>query len=168
LRCFLRAYRIWADERNQLVAMELHLAPRVRLEFDPNRTKFVSPTDTIGDIKMLYVRVLARAISPVVRNCQVYLQQISQWNGEKYIVLFDETLPVPWSYENPESIHPKLLNHDVDRFADVAWFAEPRWGLTFWRSEHPISSPDAASRHHTKRSSAQPQPQSQDRPIDNW
>jgi hypothetical protein len=128
------AYRVWADERRQLVELEGHLAPRLRLEFDPNQPKFVSVTPTQGGFDLLYVRVLARALSPTVNNCRGYLQRVSQWDGERYVMLFDETFLLPWSYENPQSVQPKQLNHDADAFLDVAWFAEstrstPSFGL---------------------------------------
>jgi hypothetical protein len=50
-------YRIWAYERRQLVELETHLAPRLRIEFDPLQLKFVSSTTVVGSLKMLYVRV---------------------------------------------------------------------------------------------------------------
>jgi hypothetical protein len=74
---------------------------------------------------MLYVRVLARAMSPVVKGCRAYLLRISQWDNDRYVPLFDQPLLLPWSYENPQSIQPKDLNHDVDAFLDVVWFADP-------------------------------------------
>jgi hypothetical protein len=117
-------YRVWAKEREQRIALEKHLAPRLRLEFDPRQAKFVSVTPTQGGFDMLYVRVLARALSPTVNNCRGYLQRVSQWDGERYVMLFDETFLLPWSYENPQSPQPKQLNHDVDAFLDVAWFAD--------------------------------------------
>jgi hypothetical protein len=40
-------------------------------------------------------------------------------------MLFDETAQLPWSYENPQSVQSRQLNHEVDAFLDVAWFAEP-------------------------------------------
>src|SRR6516225_1734149 len=63
-------YRIWAYERRQLVELEAHLAPRLRIEVDPLQLKFVSSTPfaLIGSLEMLYVRVLARAIPPVVKR----------------------------------------------------------------------------------------------------
>jgi hypothetical protein len=63
-------YRIWAYERRQLVELEAHLAPRLRIEVDPLQLKFVSstPLALIGSLEMLYVRVLARAIPPVVKR----------------------------------------------------------------------------------------------------
>lgn len=125
------AYRVWYEERRQLVENEQHLAPRLRLEFDPYLPKFVSPTHTYGNFRMLYVRVLARAISPTVKDCCVYLQRVSQFDGEKYFVLFDESLQLPWSYEDPNILGPRPLNHDVDKFADIAWFAEPKHILQF-------------------------------------
>jgi hypothetical protein len=66
-------YRIWAYERRQLVELEAHLAPRLRIEFDPLQLKFVSSTPVVGSLEMLYVRVLARAVSPVVKDCRAYL-----------------------------------------------------------------------------------------------
>jgi len=77
------------DSVRQLVQNEQYLAPRLRLEFDPSQPKFVSPTTTVGNYKMLYVRVLARAVSPTVKDCRVYLQRVSQVDGEKYVTLFD-------------------------------------------------------------------------------
>ena len=74
---------------------------------------------------MRYIRVIVRALSPVVRDCRAYLERISYWDGEQYVSLFDEQLPVPWSYENPTAITPRVLNHDVDAVLDVAWLAEP-------------------------------------------
>ena len=121
----LTMYRVWATERERLITLEQHLAPRLRLEFDPTQPKFVSVTPVTGGFDMLYVRVLARALSPTVNNCRGYLQRVSQWDGNRYVMLFDETLLLPWSYENPESVQPKQLNHDVDAFLDVAWFADP-------------------------------------------
>jgi hypothetical protein len=38
---------------------------------------------------MLYVRVLARAVSPTVQNCRAYLQRVSQWDGERYSEIRD-------------------------------------------------------------------------------
>jgi hypothetical protein len=121
-------YRIWAYERRQLVDLEAHLAPRLRLEFDPLQPKFVLLTPVVGSLELLYVRVLARAISPVVKNCRAYLIRISQLNGERYVPLFEEPLLLPWSYENPKSVQPKDLNHSVDAFLDVAWFTDPASG----------------------------------------
>jgi hypothetical protein len=125
------AYRIWREERRQLVENKQHLAPRLRIEFDPYQPKFVSPTTTVDNYKTLYVRVLACAVSPTVRGCRVYLQRISQVDGEKYVTLFDESLQLPWSYEDPNILEPRTLNHHVDKFADVAWFAEPGDRLSF-------------------------------------
>src|SRR5260370_1185054 len=95
----ITAYRIWADERMRLVVLEQHFAPRLRIEFDPQAAKFVLPTRTTGGINMRYIRVIVRALSPVVRDCRAYLERISYWDGETYIPLFDEQLPMPWSYE---------------------------------------------------------------------
>jgi hypothetical protein len=120
----ITAYRAWADERNRVVALESHFAPRVRLEFDPTQPKFMSMTTAAPGFNILYVRVLARAMSPTVQNCRVFLKQVSQLNGERYVMLFDEPLPLPWSYENPLEVRPRQLNHDVDAFVDVAWFAD--------------------------------------------
>jgi hypothetical protein len=125
LALLFTAYRVWADERRHRYKLERHLAPRLRIEFDPNQSKFVFPTPTSGGVRMLYLRVLARAISPVVRDCRAYLQGISQWDGERYIALFEESLPLPWSYENPKAIQAKELNHSVEPFLDVAWFSAP-------------------------------------------
>ena len=122
------AYRIWGDERKQLVALEQHLAPRLRIEFDPNQAKFVSITPA-GGFDILYVRVLARAMSPTVQNCRGYLQRVSQLQGETYVMLFDEPLLLPWSYQNPQAVQPRQLNHDVDAFLDVSWFVDPASGL---------------------------------------
>jgi hypothetical protein len=119
------AYQIWADERRLLVSLEQHLAPRLRIEFDPRSPKFVSPAVTANGIHMIYVRVLARSLSPIVRDCRAYLTGISFWNGERYVPLFDEQVPIPWSYEHPSVIAPRVLNHEVDALLDVAWFAEP-------------------------------------------
>ena len=74
---------------------------------------------------MRYVRVIVRALSPVVRDCRAYLERISYWDGIQYVPLFDEQLPMPWTYENPTVITPRALNHDVDSLLDVAWLAEP-------------------------------------------
>src|SRR5579863_5532456 len=118
-------YKVWADERVHLVDLEKHLAPRLRFEFDPNQPKCVSVAPTQGGTDILYVRVIARALSPTVSNCRAYLQRVSQLDGEKYVMLFDETCLLPWSYENPQSVQPKSLNHDVDAFLDVAWLVNP-------------------------------------------
>jgi hypothetical protein len=118
-------YRIWSYERRQLVDLEARLVPRLRIEFDPLQLKFVSSSNVVGSLEMLYVRVLARAISPVVRNCRGYLLRISQLDGERYVPLFEEPLLLPWSYENPKSVQPRDLNHDVDAFLDVVWFTDP-------------------------------------------
>jgi hypothetical protein len=118
-------YRIWFYERRQLVDLEAQLAPRLRLEFDPLQPKFVSLTPVVGSLEMLYVRVLARAISPVVKDCRAYLLRISQWDNERYVPLFDQPLLLPWSYENPQSVQARDLNHEVDAFLDVVWFADP-------------------------------------------
>src|ERR1700722_4984225 len=52
-------YRVRATERTRRIALEQDLAPRLRLEFDPNQPKFVSLTPALGGFEMLYVRVLA-------------------------------------------------------------------------------------------------------------
>jgi hypothetical protein len=121
-------YRLWARERAQRIALEKHLAPSLRFEFDPREAKFVSKTQAPDGFDMLYLRVLARAVSPTVKNCNAYLQRVSQWDGEQYVVLFDRPFPLPWSYEGPQSVQPKDLNHGVDAFLDVAWFADPTSG----------------------------------------
>jgi hypothetical protein len=127
LAFLVTAYRIWADERRRLVELEDHLAPRLRFEFDPKQAKFVSVTPAMGGVEMLYVRVLARALSPTVNNCRGYLQRVSQWDGEKYVLLFDEMpFPLPWSYENPQTVQAKQVYHDVDALLDVAWFVDPK------------------------------------------
>jgi hypothetical protein len=82
---------------------------------------------------MIYVRVIARARSPIVEECRGYLQRISQWDGTQYVALFDETLELPWS-GNASDTQPRQINHDVDAFLDVAWvadsqFAPPPFGL---------------------------------------
>jgi hypothetical protein len=121
----LTAYRVWSDERMRVIGLEQHLSPRLRIEFDPHASKFVSPTTASG-INMRYIRVIARALSPVVRDCRAYLERISYWDGETYVTLFDEQLPMPWSNQDPNNFHvPKELNHDVDALLDVAWLAEP-------------------------------------------
>jgi hypothetical protein len=132
-------YRVWATERTRRIALEQDLAPRLRLEFDPNQPKFASLTPALGGFEMLYVRVLARALSPTVNNCRGYLQRVSQWDGERYVLLFDETFPLPWSYEDPQSVQPKQLNREVDAFLDVAWFVDPK------RSNPPFGLLNAAS-----------------------
>jgi hypothetical protein len=119
-------YRVWAIERAHRIDLEECLSPRLRLEFAPREAKFVSRVLTEGGFNMLYVRVLARALSPTVRNCRGFLQRVSQWDGEKYVTIFDEPMQLPWSYENPQSIQPKELNHDIDAFLDVAWFVDPQ------------------------------------------
>ena len=125
----ITVYRVWAREREQRIALEKHLAPRLRLDFAPLQTKFVSKTSTLG-FDMLCVRVIARAVSPTVRNCRAYLQRVSQLEpgGERYAVLFEGPFPLPWSFEGPQSVEPRDLNHDVDAFLDVAWFADPKSG----------------------------------------
>jgi len=125
------AYRIWADERRQLVFLEEHLAPRLRIEFDPHQPKFLSMNAAGSGFAVLYVRVLARALSTTVQNCRVYLQQVSQLNGERYVMLFDEPLLLPWSYDDPHVVQPRQLNRDVDALLDVGWFGNPEFLLDF-------------------------------------
>jgi hypothetical protein len=67
------AYRVWADERRLLIGLEQHLAPRLGIEFDPRSRKFIAPVVTASGIRMIYMRVVARALSPVVRDCKAYL-----------------------------------------------------------------------------------------------
>jgi hypothetical protein len=125
LAFFVTAYRVWADERWRVIDLEGRLLARIKIEFDPTAARFVSPTRTSGGINMRYIRVIVRALSPVVRDCRAYLERISYWDGQQYVSLFDEQLPMPWSYENPNAIAPRVLNHDVDAMLDVAWLAEP-------------------------------------------
>jgi hypothetical protein len=108
LAFFVTAYRVWADERWKLSALEQHLALRLRFEFDPKEAS-----------------VLARALSPTVNNCRAYLVRVSQWDGLQYITLWDESLPLPWSYSAPIVVEPRQLNHEIDEFLDVAWFVDP-------------------------------------------
>lgn len=136
------AYRIWSDERRQLVALEQHLAPRLRLEFDPRQPKFVNHTPTSKGMNMIFIRVIARALSPTVQQCRGYLQRISQWDGTQYVTLFDETLELPWS-GNAADTQPRLVNRDVDAFLDVAWvadsdFAPPPFGFLSHESSAPM------------------------------
>jgi len=128
---FISAYRVWAQEREQRISLEKRLAPRLRIEFDPREPKFMSPTRGAGNFNALYLRVIARAMSPIVRNCRGFLQSVSQWDGERFIRLFDEPVQLPWSYEQPNSIQPKDLNHEVDSFLDVAWFVNPQEAKSF-------------------------------------
>jgi hypothetical protein len=114
----------WMLEEQRFTALRERLAPRLRIEFDPSSSKFVSLTSA-GPTPMLYIRVIARALSPVAHNCRAYLARISRWDGAQYIAVFEEQLPMPWSNENPLLIAPKELNHDVDALLDVAWFAPP-------------------------------------------
>jgi hypothetical protein len=137
----ITAYRIWADERARLVVLEQHLAPRLRIEFDPHQAKFLHHTVTTTYVNMIYVRVVARALSPVVEECRGYLQRISQWDGNQYITLFDETLELPWSGDHSDT-EPRLINHEVDAFLDVAWvadseFAPPPFGFLNHQSTIP-------------------------------
>jgi hypothetical protein len=128
---FITAYRVWADERRLLIGLEQHLAPRLRFEFDPQDDRFVLETSTNNYQEIVYIRVLARPLSPVVKNCRGFLKSVSQLDGEKYVALFEDPIPLPWSYENPQAILPKELNQSVDSFLDVAWLVEehPSFGL---------------------------------------
>jgi len=126
LAFFVTAYRVWSDERMRVIGLERHLSPRLRIEFDARNPKFVAATRTDNGVDMLFVRVNVRALSPVVRGCRAYLTRVSQLQGDRYVSLFDEHLPMPWSNQDPNNFHvPKELNHDVDALLDVAWFAEP-------------------------------------------
>jgi hypothetical protein len=116
-------FRVWAIERDDLIALEKHLAPRLRIEFDPTNQKFVVHTRAANS-GMIYIRVVARALSPTVRKCEAYLTRISCWEGERYVPVFEEQLRLPWSNTFPPSTSPLDLNHDVDGLLDVAWLAE--------------------------------------------
>ncbi len=66
------------------------------------------------------------------------------WDGIQYVSLFDEQLPIPWSYEDPGNIEPRVLNHEVDALLDVAWLADPQqemrtFGILNAESKIPIS-----------------------------
>jgi hypothetical protein len=144
LAFFITAYRVWADERRQLVSLEKHLAPRLRFEFDPQNDRFVCETSTIDYQGIVYIRVLARPLSPVVKNCRAFLTSVSNLNGDKYVALFEDHIPLPWSYENPQAVSSKELNQSVDSFLDVAWVVEkdPRFGLLNAASELPTQLRD--------------------------
>ena len=91
------AYLIWADERRRLVALEQHLVPRLRIEFEPLSAKFLHGISlNAPPVAMLYIRVIVRALSPVAHDCRVYLTRISRWDGERYVPMFDEQMPMPW------------------------------------------------------------------------
>ncbi len=120
----LTAYKVWADERLRVLGLEQHLAPLLQIEFDPRNQRFVLPT-AAGPTPMLYIRVIARALSPVAQNCRAFLTRISRWDGERYVPVFQEQLPIPWSYEDPRRILPKELNHEIDGLLNVAWLASP-------------------------------------------
>ena len=135
LAFLITGYRIWADERRLVFGLEQHLAPRLRIEFDPKISKCLSPTRTEGGIEMLYIRVIVRALSPIVADCRAYLDRIFYWDGIQYVSLFDEQLPIPWSYQDPGNIEPRVLNHEVDALLDVAWLADPQQEMQTWYSE---------------------------------
>ncbi len=116
------SYRLWADERRKRIEIERHLAPRLRIEFDPTQARFMHPTRTQGNAEALYVRVAVRALSPTVENCRGFLQKVSQWNGEIFVTLFDEPLELPWSNENPRDIQASEINIHIEKYLDVAWF----------------------------------------------
>jgi hypothetical protein len=119
-------YLVWEEEARQHATLQERFKPRLRIEFDPTNPKFVAATRTDNGVDMLFVRVNVRALSPVVRGCRAYLTRVSQLEGDHYVSLFDEHLPMPWSNQDPNNFHvPKELNHDVDALLDVAWFAEP-------------------------------------------
>jgi hypothetical protein len=140
----ITAYRIWADERRLLIGLEQHLAPRLRFEFDPQDDRFVCETSTIDYQGIVYIRVLASPLSPVVKNCRAFLKSVSNLNGDKYVALFEDPIPLPWSYENPQAVSLKELNQAVDSFLDVAWFVEepPHFGLLNAASELPTQLRD--------------------------
>jgi hypothetical protein len=139
LAFFITAYRVWADERRLLIGLEQHLAPRLRLEFDPRHDRFVCETSMFDHTEIVYIRVLARPLSPIVKNCRGFLKSVSQLadGGEKYDSVFQDPIPLPWSYENPNEIRPKELNQSVDSFLDVAWVVEGNFGLLNRRSNIP-------------------------------
>jgi hypothetical protein len=128
----LAGYLVWEEEerqharlKNDHAALQEQLKPRLRIEFDPQQPRFVSPIRTVGGINMRYIRVIVRALSPTVRECLAYLERISYLDGERYVTLFDEQLAMPWANEDPRTIVPRVLNRDVDALLDVAWLAEP-------------------------------------------
>jgi hypothetical protein len=135
----ITAYRVWADERRLLIGLEQHLAPRLRFEFDPRHDRFVCETSMFDHTEIVYIRVLARPLSPVVKNCRGFLKRVSQLadGGEIYNSVFEDPIPLPWSYENPNAILPKELNQSVDSFLDVAWVVEGDFGLLNRRSNIP-------------------------------
>jgi hypothetical protein len=135
----ITAYRVWADERRLLIGLEQHLAPRLRFEFDPQDDRFVCETSMFDYTEIVYIRVLARPLSPVVKNCRGFLKSVSQLadSGEKYDSVFEDPIPLPWSYENPNQVLPKELNQSVDSFLDVAWVVEGDFGLLNRRSNIP-------------------------------
>ncbi len=126
---FIGGYLAWEQEERERLKLERRLAPRLRLECDPGSANFVWPTPTQAGFKMVYLRVLARAMSQTVKKCQAFLQRVSQWDGNNYVSLYDVPIELPWSERNPLAIEPQDLNHDVGMFVDVAWFADPASGL---------------------------------------
>lgn len=125
------AYRAWSGERNKRVELESKLAPRLGFEFDPQDDRFVCETSLLDHTEIVYIRVLARPQSPVVKNCRAYLKSVSQLaeGGDKYDSIFEDHIPLPWSYGNPNDVQPKELNQSVDSFLDVAWVVERDFGL---------------------------------------
>jgi hypothetical protein len=135
----LTAFRVWADERMRVVGLEQHLAPRLRFEFDPQDDRFICETSMLDHTEIVYIRVLARPLSPVVKNCRGFLKSVSLLadGGETYDSVFADPIPLPWSYENPNAIQPKELNQSVDTFLDVAWVVEKHFGLLNRQSNIP-------------------------------
>lgn len=119
-------YRVWAVERGRRIELEKLLAPNLRIEFDPNDARFMTLTKTQDHFDALYIRVIARALSPTVRNSCAFLKRISQRRGDGYVTLFEESTPLPWSYTDGKDWGPRNLNHDRDAYLDIAWLADPK------------------------------------------
>jgi hypothetical protein len=125
---FVGGYLTWEEEQRQYVALKERLKPNLRIDFDPRDVKFLTPTRH-GHVQTLYVRVNAKALSPTVRNCRGFLERVSQIQGSDYVTLFEESIPLPWSYDDPNAITPKDLKHGVDALLDVAYFTDQSSGF---------------------------------------
>jgi hypothetical protein len=124
----IASYRMWARERTKRIDLERHLAPNLRIDFNPRDEKFLTPARHVST-QTLYLRVAAHALSPTVRNCRVYLKRLSQQRGSGYVSLFEEDIQLPWSYDDSVMIGGKDLNHDVETFVDVAYFTDGSAGF---------------------------------------
>src|SRR5438093_6556826 len=63
-----------------------------------------------------FIRVKVEASRFTARGCRAFLTKIEAQENDRFVTVFSDTLPLPWSYDSPKAIE---IPKDVSFFYDV-------------------------------------------------